>query len=63
MYVDDGLLFFYEDSGNVTCCCNEMGILSVNINNINLDNNFHEDELAWYSKFKKLKAFRKVFHE
>ena len=27
---------FYEDSGDDTVCCNEMGILRVNINNINL---------------------------
>ena len=35
--------FFYESSGDVTFCCNEMSILSVNLNNINLDNNFDED--------------------
>ena len=40
LYVDDGLLFFYEDSGNVTFCYNKMCILSVNFNNTNLDNNF-----------------------
>ena len=37
----DGLVFFDEDSGNVTFCYNEMGILS----KINLDNNCHEDDL------------------
>ena len=26
LYVDDGLLFFDEDSGDVTFCCDEMGI-------------------------------------
>ena len=40
LYVDDGLLFFDEDSGNVTFCYNKMYILSVNFNNTNLDNNF-----------------------
>ena len=40
LYADDGLLFFDEYSGGVTFCCNEMGILIVNLNNINLDNNF-----------------------
>ena len=68
MYADDGLLFFDEDSGDVTFCCNEMGILRVNLNNINRDNNFDEDDpdtiiiirlLAWYSKFKKHKALKK----
>ena len=43
-------------------------IFSVNLNNVNLDNNFDEDWpdtivlirlLAWYSKFKKWKALRK----
>ena len=43
LYADDGLLFFDESSGDVTFCCNEMSILSVNLNNINLDNNFDED--------------------
>ena len=41
-YADDGLLFFDECSGGVAFCCNEMGILIVNLNNINLDNNFDE---------------------
>ena len=61
-----------EDSCDVTFCCNEMGILSVNINNINLDNNFNEDDadtiiliriLAWHSKFKKHKALKKEVSE
>ena len=45
LYADDGLLFFDEDSGsNVTFCCNEMGILSVNLNNINLDDTKYEED-------------------
>ena len=65
LYADDALLFFDEDSGHVTFCCNKMGIVSVNLNNINLNNNFDEDDphaiilirlLDWYSKFKKRKA-------
>ena len=60
LYADDGPLFLDDDSGDVTFCCNEMGILSVNLNNINLDNIFDEDDpdaiilirlLVWYSKF------------
>ena len=35
---------FFEDSGDVTFFCNEMGILSVNSNYINLVNNFDEDD-------------------
>ena len=46
-------------------CCDEMDILSVNLNNINLDNNFDEDDpdliifirlLVWHSKSKTCKA-------
>ena len=53
MYANDGLLFFYEYSDNITFCCNnfrlwlwlDVGILSVNLNNINLDNtNYEEDD-------------------
>ena len=45
-----------------------MGILGVNLNNINLDNNFAEDNpdtiilirlLAWHIKFEKHKALKK----
>ena len=45
-----------------------MGILSVNLKNINLGNNFAEDDryaiifirrLAWHSIFKKRKALKK----
>ena len=36
LYEDDGLRLFDEGSGGVTFCCNEMGILSVNLNNIKI---------------------------
>ena len=36
LYADDDLLFFDEDSGNVTFFCSEMGIFSVNLKNIYL---------------------------
>ena len=67
-YTDDGLRFFVEDFGDVTFCCNEMDVLSVNLNNCNLDNNFHTDYsdtiilmkfLAWHSKLKKRQALKK----
>ena len=67
LYPDDGLLFFDEDSGDVTFCCNKMDIPSVNLNNIHLDDNFDEDHpdtiilvriLGLYIKFKKRKAFK-----
>ena len=52
--------------------CNEMGILNIDLNNINLDNNFDEDDsdniilirlLAWHIKFEKCKALRKNISE
>ena len=44
LYVDENILHFNEDSGDVFDC-NEMGILNTDINNISLDNNFDEDDL------------------
>ena len=72
LYADYGLLFFDDESGNATFYCNEIDIFSVNLNNIDLDNNFDGDDpdtiipivlLAWHSKFKKLKAFKKELNE
>ena len=66
LYADNGLFFSNEDSGTVTFFCNEMGIFGVNLN-INLDNNFDEDDsdtiilirlLAWHSKSKKCKTLK-----
>ena len=51
--------FFNEGFGNVTFCCNEMGILCVNLDNIILDSNFLIRPLAGHSKFKKRKACKK----
>ena len=44
LYADNDLLFFDNDSGDVTSCCNEMVILSVNHNNINLGDNFDKND-------------------
>ena len=74
LYADDSLLFFDEDSSNVTFCCNEMSILIIDLNNINPDNdnNFDEDDLdtiilvcllAWHSKLKKYKTLTKGLNE
>ena len=70
MYGDDYIIYFNEDSSDVTFCCNEMGILSVNLDNINFgDTNYEEDDpdtiisgrvLAWHIKFEKRKAFKKI---
>ena len=46
-----------------------MGILNIDLNNINLDNNFHKDDpdiiifirlLAWHIKFEKRKALKEI---
>ena len=44
LYADENILYFNEDSGNVVFNCNEMGILNIDLNNNNLDNNFDEDD-------------------
>ena len=46
LYADDNILYFKEVSGNVVLSCNEMGIVSIDLNNINRDNtNYDEDDL------------------
>ena len=74
--VDDflpALLNYYEDSGDALFSCNEMSILSINLNNINLDDtNYDEDDsetiihirlLAWHIKFENRKALKKELKE
>ena len=66
LYSDNNILFFDEYSGNTTFCYNQMGILNVDLNNINLDDtNYDEDEpetiihirlSAWHIRFEKPKA-------
>ena len=68
------IIYFNEDSGNFVCCCNEMGVVNKNLNNINnninnnLDNNFDADDpdnifhvrvLTWHYKFEKPKGLIK----
>ena len=46
LYADDNILYFNEVSGNVVLSCNEMGIVSIDLNNITRDNtNYDEDDL------------------
>ena len=68
-YADENILYFNEDFASATFCENVMGILSVNLNNINLDDtNYEEDDpdtiiiirfLAWHIKIEKRKALKK----
>ena len=72
-YVDVNILYFDEDFGNVVFNCNEIGILKIDLNCINLDdNNFDEDDpdtiiliklVTWHIKFEKLKALKKDISE
>ena len=61
-YADETILHFNKDSGDVTVCCDETGILSAGINYTNFDNNFDEDDpdtiriFAGHIRFKKRKA-------
>ena len=65
----DDILFFDEDSNNVIFFGGDMGILSVDLDEINLDDvNFDEDDpetiinvgiMAWRKRFKKHKLCKK----
>ena len=39
------MFYFNEDSDNAVFSCNDMGILNIDLININLHNNFDEDAL------------------
>ena len=43
-YADENILYFNEDSVDAVFSCNEMDSLSIELNNINFDNNFDEDD-------------------
>ena len=72
-YADENILYFNEDSGEVVFYCNGMGILNIDLNNINLDDtNYEEDDpetillirlLAWHIKLEKSKALKKMISE
>ena len=64
LYADENIFYSNEDSGNVVFPCNEIGIVNIDLNNVNLNSNFDEDNpdaiifirlLAWHIKFEKLK--------
>ena len=44
LYADEDIPYFNKDSGNVVFNCNEMGILNIDLNSINLDYTFDEDD-------------------
>ena len=66
LLANDDILFFDKGFSKVTFFANEMGILGVDLDKINLDNDFYKDDpettihvrlLAWCHKFEKRKAF------
>ena len=69
LFAGDDILFLVEDSGNVIFCSDEIGILNIDLNNINLDCvNFDEDDsetmihvrfMAWNNKLEQRKPFKK----
>ena len=68
LYANDNTLYFSDNSGNVVFSCNKIGVLNIDLNNINLDQNFDEDDpdtiiliklLAWHIKFEKRKELKK----
>ena len=44
LYADENILYFNKDSGNAVFSCHEMSILNIDLININLNNNFDEDD-------------------
>ena len=53
-------MYFNKDSGDAVFSVNRMGILNIDLDNINLDKNFDEDDpdtiiliriLVWHIKF------------
>ena len=43
LYANENILYFDEDSDKVVFHCDKMGIRDIDFNNINLDNDFDED--------------------
>ena len=45
LYADENILYFNKNSSNAVFNCNGMGILNIDLNNINLDDtNYDEDD-------------------
>ena len=68
LYEDKNILYFNEDFGNAVFNYNEMGIVNIDLNNINLDDNFDEEDpkniilirlLPWHINSEKPKELKK----
>ena len=70
LYTDENIFCFNEDSIDAVFMCNGMGILSVNLSNINLEDTKYDEEdfdtiifirlLAWHIKFGKRKTYKTI---
>ena len=45
LYADENMLYFNKDSDDVVCNCNWMGVLNIDLNNTNLDNEDDPDTI------------------
>ena len=67
LYADENILNLNEDSGDAIFSNNEMNIVYIDLNKINLDDNFDQRDpntmipirlLAWHIKFRKRKDLK-----
>ena len=67
LYADESILYFNEGSCDTLFNCSGMGILNTDLNKINLNDNFDQDDpdtifvirlLAWHIKFEKCKEVK-----
>ena len=52
LYADENILYFNEESNNAVFNCNEMGVINIDLNNINLNINFAPRDLFWAESIK-----------
>ena len=61
-YANENILCFNECFGEIVFICSEMDILNIDLNNINLDDNFDVDNLDTVILITRMKLFyRKLF--
>ena len=67
LYPDENILYFNEDYDGAVFNCNDIGILNIDLNYINLGNNFDEDDpgtiilfrlFAWHITVRKRKELK-----
>ena len=67
LYADESILYFNEGSCDTLFNCSGVGILNIDLNKINLNDNFDQDDpdtifvirlLAWHIKFEKRKEVK-----